>query len=62
MTTFLTNKAMPRRTFLQGLGATIAIPYLDAMVPAVRRFTPAAENFSHSPASRTRSSAASSAE
>ena len=43
MTTFLTNKAMPRRTFLQGLGATIAIPYLDAMVPAVRRFNPAAD-------------------
>lgn len=25
---------MPRRTFLQGLGATVALPLLDAMVPA----------------------------
>ena len=32
----LSGKAMERRTFLRGLGATIAIPYLDAMVPAVR--------------------------
>ena len=34
---FLTRSAMPRRTFLQGLGATVAIPYLDAMVPAMGR-------------------------
>ena len=27
---------MPRRTFLRGLGATVALPYLDAMVPAGR--------------------------
>jgi hypothetical protein len=33
----LTNRPMPRRTFLQGLGATVALPYLDAMVPAFRR-------------------------
>jgi hypothetical protein len=33
---FLTQKAMARRTFLQGLGATIALPYLDAMLPAGR--------------------------
>lgn len=30
----LTRSAMPRRTFLRGLGATVALPYLDAMVPA----------------------------
>jgi hypothetical protein len=30
----LTRGAMPRRTFLRGLGATVALPYLDAMVPA----------------------------
>ena len=35
---FLTRNAMPRRTFLQGVGATIALPYLDSMVPALRRF------------------------
>lgn len=33
---FLTGKTMPRRTFLRGLGATVALPYLDAMVPATR--------------------------
>jgi hypothetical protein len=32
----LTQKAMPRRTFLRGLGATVALPYLDAMEPALR--------------------------
>jgi Protein of unknown function (DUF1552) len=32
--TFLTAKALPRRTVLRGLGATIALPLLDAMVPA----------------------------
>jgi len=30
----LTGKSIPRRTFLRGLGATVALPYLDAMVPA----------------------------
>jgi hypothetical protein len=36
----LTNSPMPRRTFLQGLGATVALPYLDAMIPAFRRVAP----------------------
>ena len=27
-------KSLPRRTFLRGLGATIALPVLDAMTPA----------------------------
>jgi len=31
----LTKGAMPRRTFLRGLGATVALPYLDAMVPSL---------------------------
>jgi Protein of unknown function (DUF1552) len=31
---FITKKYMPRRTFLRGLGATMALPLLDAMVPA----------------------------
>jgi len=35
----LTGKALPRRTFLRGLGAVVALPYLDAMVPAVGAFT-----------------------
>jgi Protein of unknown function (DUF1552) len=32
--TFLTAKPLPRRTILRGLGATLAIPLLDAMTPA----------------------------
>ena len=32
--TFLSQKALPRRTFLRGAGATLALPLLDAMVPA----------------------------
>ncbi len=31
---FITGKHMPRRTFLRGMGATVALPFLDAMVPA----------------------------
>lgn len=33
---FLTNLALDRRTFLRGVGATLALPLLDAMVPALR--------------------------
>ncbi|MGE3512530.1 MAG: DUF1552 domain-containing protein [Vicinamibacterales bacterium] len=32
----LTNKTLPRRTFLRGLGAAVALPLLDSMVPALR--------------------------
>ena len=31
---FITKKFMPRRTFLRGMGATMALPLLEAMVPA----------------------------
>src|SRR5690242_3530503 len=31
---FITGKHLPRRTFLRGMGATVALPFLDAMVPA----------------------------
>ena len=31
----ITKKALPRRTFLRGLGTTLALPLLDAMVPAM---------------------------
>ena len=30
----ITKLALPRRTFLRGVGATLALPVLDAMVPA----------------------------
>src|SRR5262245_9864460 len=31
----LTKQPLARRTFLRGMGATIALPYLDAMVPSL---------------------------
>ncbi len=31
---FLTKKSLPRRTFLRGVGAAVALPMLDAMTPA----------------------------
>ena len=31
---FITGNHVPRRTVLRGLGATVALPFLDAMVPA----------------------------
>jgi Protein of unknown function (DUF1552) len=31
----ITRKALPRRTFLRGMGASLALPLLDAMVPSM---------------------------
>src|SRR6266849_621800 len=31
----ITKRALPRRTFLRGMGAAIGLPFLDAMVPAL---------------------------
>src|SRR5215470_5054102 len=41
---FITKRAIPRRTFLRGAGATLALPLLEAMVPAATALaqTPAA--------------------
>jgi hypothetical protein len=36
---FITKLSLPRRTFLRGIGATIALPFLDAMVPARSRWS-----------------------
>ena len=30
----ITGKSLPRRTFLRGMGAAVALPFLDSMVPA----------------------------
>jgi hypothetical protein len=30
----ITKKALPRRTFLRGAGVTLALPFLDAMIPS----------------------------
>ena len=40
----ITKKAIPRRTVLRGIGATVALPLLDSMVPAAKALaqTPAA--------------------
>jgi hypothetical protein len=32
--TFITGKHLPRRTFLRGVGAAVALPFLDSMLPA----------------------------
>ncbi len=34
---YITGKHMPRRTFLRGMSATVALPFMDAMVPAGRQ-------------------------
>lgn len=38
----VTGKYIPRRTFLRGVGATVALPFMEAMVPAGRRGAKAA--------------------
>jgi len=42
--TFLTGKALPRRTVLRGLGASLSLPLLDAMLPAFAARARAATN------------------
>lgn len=37
----ITKKVIPRRAFLKGVGATLALPLLDAMVPAFAQSGPA---------------------
>jgi len=37
--------ALPRRTFIRGIGATVALPFLDAMTPAMRAQTKGAPRF-----------------
>ena len=33
---FITKKALSRRTILRGIGATVALPVLDSMIPALK--------------------------
>ena len=35
----ITRKSIPRRTFLRGAGAALALPMLDAMTPALAAAT-----------------------
>jgi len=37
---FITRRALPRRTFLRAMGTAVALPLLDAMVPALSALTP----------------------
>ena len=32
---FIAKLSLPRRTFLRGMGASVALPFLEAMVPAL---------------------------
>ena len=41
----ITKIVLPRRTFLRGMGATLALPFLDAMVPAMTAATRSAPRF-----------------
>ncbi len=41
---FITKKHLPRRTFLRGLGVTVALPFLNAMVPAATALGQTAAN------------------
>ena len=41
----ITKIALPRRTFIRGMGATLALPFLDAMVPAMSAAPKAAPRF-----------------
>jgi hypothetical protein len=43
---FITKMSLPRRTFLRGMGASVALPLLEAMVPA---FTAAAKTAANPP-------------
>ena len=40
----ISKKALPRRTFLRGLGTSLALPLLDAMVPPMTALAATAGN------------------
>jgi uncharacterized protein DUF1552 len=44
---YITTKSLPRRTVLRGVGATLALPFLDAMVPAFSSRASAAARPAH---------------
>jgi hypothetical protein len=41
---FIRKLSLPRRTFLRGMGATVALPFLEAMVPAMTATAKTAAN------------------
>src|SRR5678810_1147713 len=42
---FLTAKSLPRRTVLRGIGASLALPFLEAMVPSAKTAVKPAHRF-----------------
>jgi hypothetical protein len=42
---FITKKHLSRRTLLRGAGVTLALPFLDSMIPARAAATPQAPRF-----------------
>ena len=36
--TFITKRHLSRRTFLRGMGVSMALPLLDSMIPAQTRY------------------------
>src|SRR5688572_22341929 len=36
---FITGRHIPRRTFLRGAGASLALPFLDSMIPAAAHWS-----------------------
>ena len=42
----IVKKSLPRRTFLRGMGAAVALPFLESMAPAM---TPVAQSQARSP-------------
>src|SRR5262245_44182884 len=47
MMSFLTGRSLPRRTVLRGLGVTMALPLLEAMIPATGQLARAASRAAH---------------
>jgi hypothetical protein len=41
---FITKMSLPRRTFLRGMGVAVALPFMEAMVPAVTATAKSAAN------------------
>jgi hypothetical protein len=41
----ITKLVLPRRTFIRGMGAAVALPFLDAMMPAMKAQTKSAPRF-----------------
>ena len=42
---FITKRSLPRRTLLRGMGAMVALPFLEAMTPALARAAAAPKRF-----------------